>query len=448
MDNRVQEDSCDVINNDISKKLTSTKVIIKGIVWNILGRILPMGIALFTIPMIIKGLGIEKFGILTLVWAVIGYAGLFDLGLGRAVTQLISKKIGENDTAELPIIIWTSAFILFGLSLIGSFFLSVNAHFICQNLLKITPKYMWEAVATIQLISFCLPIDFVTNAFNGVLVSFQKFATINLISVPLAIFNFIAPVLILNYTHRLDIVVSYLIVGRIISLTLTFISCSKLIDNFYKIKFNAAYFKQLLSFGGWITVSNIISPIMVNFDRFFISNMLSASMVAFYTTPYDVAMKMLIIPGCITAVLFPAFSSELSSDHTRAKRMYDKALKYVFMALVFPAIVLVLIAKPALSIWINPQFAQKSYYVAQILLIGTIFNGLASIPFALIQAKGKSDITAKFHMLELPIYIILLIVFIKCFGIIGAAMAWSIRVSLDFALLYFYSSKKIFKGGK
>ena len=65
-------------------------------------------------------------------------------------------------------------------------------------------------------------------------------------------------------------------------------------------------------------------------------------------------------------------------------------------------------------------------------------------PLPLIQAKGKSDITAKLHMLELPIYVVLLIVFIKNFGVAGAAIAWLIRVIIDYVLLSFYLNKYIF----
>jgi O-antigen/teichoic acid export membrane protein len=435
-------DDCNIDNG--IKNLTSKKVLIKGVIWNLLGKFLPMGIALFSIPLIIKGLGNEKFGILTLVWSIIGYASLFDLGLSRSVTQLVSKKLGENDTEDLPTIIWTSVFMLFCMSLIGSFVLSTNANYICQNLLKISPQYLPQAVATINLISFCLPIDFVSNAFGGVLASYQRFGITNLINMPLAMFNYIAPVLILNWTHQLDIVVSFLVIGRLISMVLTFFVCSRTVDNFCKIKFDLSYLKKMLSFGGWITVSNIISPIMVSFDRFFIASILSASMVAYYTTPFEVVMKMLLIPTCVVTVLFPAFSKELTNDLPRAKRMYNKALKYVFVALLIPVLTVILIAKPGLSLWINTEFANKSYMVAQILALGMLLVGSAFIPFALIQAKGKSDITAKFHMIELPIYIILLVVLIKNFGIVGAAMAWLIRVSLDFGLLYFYSQKMIF----
>lgn len=70
----------------------------KGIAWNLVGSGLPLLVGLATIPFLIKALGIERFGILTLIWALIGYFSLFDFGLSRALTQVISKHRQDQNT--------------------------------------------------------------------------------------------------------------------------------------------------------------------------------------------------------------------------------------------------------------------------------------------------------------------------------------------------------------
>jgi O-antigen/teichoic acid export membrane protein len=57
------------------------------------------------------------------------------------------------------------------------------------------------------------------------------------------------------------------------------------------------------------------------------------------------------------------------------------------------------------------------------------------VALSLIQGSGRPDITAKFYLFELIIYIPLILLFAKEFGLPGAAAAWSIRVALDTALL-------------
>src|SRR5260370_40800032 len=76
--------------------LTSGRLLARNTVWNLLGSGAPMIVAVVCIPILIRGLGKERFGVLTLAWALIGYASLFDLGLGRALTQLVARKLGAG----------------------------------------------------------------------------------------------------------------------------------------------------------------------------------------------------------------------------------------------------------------------------------------------------------------------------------------------------------------
>src|SRR5437667_4284659 len=95
--------------------LTSGRLLARNTVWNLLGSGAPMLLAVFCIPILIRGLGTDRFGVLTLAWALIGYASLFDLGLGRALTQLVAQKLGTGDEREVPQVVWTSLLLMLAL---------------------------------------------------------------------------------------------------------------------------------------------------------------------------------------------------------------------------------------------------------------------------------------------------------------------------------------------
>src|SRR5271169_27238 len=100
--------------------LTSGRLLARNTIWNLLGNGAPMLVAVFSIPILIQGLGKERFGVLTLAWALIGYASLFDLGLGRALTQLVAKKLGAGEDSEVPTLVWTSLILMLVLGLAGA----------------------------------------------------------------------------------------------------------------------------------------------------------------------------------------------------------------------------------------------------------------------------------------------------------------------------------------
>jgi O-antigen/teichoic acid export membrane protein len=85
---------------------------------------------------------------------------------------------------------------------------------------------------------------------------------------------------------------------------------------------------------------------------------------------------------------------------------------------------------------VGADFAAKSLQITQWILLAVLANGFAHIPYALLQSAGRSDITAKLHVIELPLYVALLIALTACYGIIGAAVAWTARVVVDALLLY------------
>jgi len=164
--------------------------------------------------------------------------------------------------------------------------------------------------------------------------------------------------------------------------------------------------------------------------------------VAYYTAPYEAVTRLWIIPTSLIMALFPAFSAlEGIGDRQRLGMLFARSVKYVLLVLGPIVLLLVLFAKEILQIWLGADFSTQSRLVLQILALGVLINSLAHSPFALLQGVGRPDIPAKFHLLELPIYIGLALLLISYWGIAGAAAAWTLRVSLDAFLLFLASFK-------
>src|SRR5207302_8418181 len=88
--------------------LTSGRLLARNAVWNLISQAAPMAAAVFTIPVLIGGLGTARFGVLTLAWMVLGYFSLFDLGLGRALTKMVAETLGLGRDRELPSLVGTA----------------------------------------------------------------------------------------------------------------------------------------------------------------------------------------------------------------------------------------------------------------------------------------------------------------------------------------------------
>jgi O-antigen/teichoic acid export membrane protein len=201
------------------------------------------------------------------------------------------------------------------------------------------------------------------------------------------------------------------------------------------------HMRPLFSMGGWMTVSNVVGPMMLYMDRFVIGALVSAAAVAYYATPYEVVTKLLILPSALAAVMFPAFSQSSAQDRKRLAALYRKAILSIVVILSPVTAALMVIALPGLSLWLGPDFASHSYRVAQMLLMGTLALGFESLPFALIQGLGRPDIPAKLNLVEIPFYAAALYWFIQNYGVAGAAAAWMLRAIVDALLLVFFAHR-------
>jgi O-antigen/teichoic acid export membrane protein len=396
-----------------------------------------MLVAAFCIPLLIKGLGTDRFGVLTLVWALIGYATLFDLGLGRALTQLVATKLGSGQDGEVPTLVWTSLLLMLLLGLLGAMVVVLLTPWLVNRALHVPGLLGHETLYSLYLLGLSIPVVISTAGLRGLLEAYQRFGLTNALRIPMGVFAYAGPLLVLPFSKSLFPVVTVLVVGRVIAWGAHLLLCLKVMPTLrHRIVWRRAAVGPLLRFGSWMTITNIVGPLMVTLDRFVIGSLLSVGAVAYYATPYEVVTKFWLIPGSLLGVMFPAFSTSFVQDRSRTAQLYSRSVKYLLLTL-FPLILLVVVlAEDGLRLWLGTEFARHSARVLQWLAVGVFVNCLAGAPFAAVQSAGRPDLTAKLHLIELPVYLIALFWLTKVHGIEGAAMAWTGRVTFDALVLF------------
>ncbi len=416
--------------------LTSGRLLARNTIWNLIGQMLPMAVGVVAIPLLIRGMGVARFGILSLAWIVVGYFSLFDLGIGRALTKLVADKLGANEEHSIPPLAWTSLLLMLLLGVIGGLVTFAISPWLVHRLFKIPEALQTETLRGFYLLALSIPIVTITSGLRGILEAQQRFRILNLIRIPMSIFSFAGPLLVLPFSHSLVPVIVVLIAGRLLGGVAHLFACfhaMPLLRHNYVLRHSMVL--PVVKLGGWMTVSNIISPIMVYLDRFLIGALLSVSAVAYYTAPFDMVTRLWVIPGALVAVIFPAFAVTVLQEPDRTALLLSRGTKYVFLA-VFPIVlVITTLAPEGLRLWLGPAFAENGASVLRWLAAGVLVNTFASVAFVFIQGAGRPDITAKLHLLELPIYLSAVWLLTKHFGIQGTAIAWFARNTIDALLV-------------
>ncbi len=407
-------------------------------------------LGIITIPYLLGHLGKEALGILTMVWALIGYFSLFDFGLGRGLTQQVATKLATGLAEQVPSLVKTGLLLTAATGLIGGGLLACLANVLGYKWLNVSIPLQQSVVQSLLIASLGIPLTTLTVGLRGVLEAYEDFKTANLLRMLLGFATFGLPALsIMVFGTSLVIVVTSLIAARLISLGAHahFVN-KKVVVKQQKPKFSWTDTRALLIFGIWLTISNIISPLMVTGDRFILSSVLGAGLVAYYTIPFDALFRLLIIPGAFTVALFPKLTSVIATDRQASKRLYQKCLKVVatFMTVIcsFTAVGSYWIIK----LWLGQDFARSSWYIASILSVGLIFNGIAQVPLVAIHATGNARATAMIHLGEFLFYIPLLFILLRYVGLPGVAIIWGARVGVDCLILLIFADKCMLKVNK
>jgi O-antigen/teichoic acid export membrane protein len=254
--------------------------------------------------------------------------------------------------------------------------------------------------------------------------------------------TYLAPLVVLPFTHRLDILCMALLATRLVAFAAFFVACYRVLPEVMSHPAIAwSGMRSLLSFSGWMAITNIVGPLMTYLDRFVIGSAISIVAVAYYTTPFEVVTRLFIIPAALTGVMFPAFAAMYGLKRDAARKLFLRGNKYLAIVMFPITLAFVTLASPGLNIWLGQGFAERSTGVLQWLAVGVLINSLAQLSFVLVQGAGRPYLTGLLNLIELPIYLVLLISLVRGAGIEGAAIAWALRIAIDAAVLLWLSLK-------
>jgi O-antigen/teichoic acid export membrane protein len=420
---------------ECDQPLPLARLIARNALWNLAGYATPLIAAVVVIPILIRSLGTARYGVLTIAWGLVGYFGFFDIGLDNALTKLIAERMGKG-SEEIRDLIYTGFVIMAATGVAGGILLAALSHTLAYNWFKVPSALTHETALVFCIFSAALPFVITSSCFRGTLAAYQRFDLINRVQIFAGLFSFLSPVAVLLFSHSLVFIVGALVVGKVLAWSAYLWMCLQVEPSLsYLPRPRWKSVRPLVTFGGWMSLSAITDPIFLYSDRFVLGVVASVSAVAYYATPFDMVVRLWLIPDALNAALFPNYAGTLGEGREAAISLLEKAGNYLFPAILTPVLVIVLFPREILSVWISPAFALHSARVLALLAFGVFLSSIARIPWTLLVAC-RPDLPAKLALVEAPGYLAILYFLSRSFGLEGAGMAWVIRMSVNCVVLH------------
>lgn len=416
----------------------------KHMLWNILGQSGPILIAIVAIPLLVQRLGMDRYGFLTLVWVLIGYVGIFDFGVGRAMTRVVSERLGAGDQVGAESNARTALSFLLAAGLaIGTLLLILSTAIV--EALSIPPALGEEALNAFRLLAFSLPFVMLTSGYRGYLEARREFGILNIVRTIMGMLTYGAPLVATAISPRLEFMVASVLLTRMIANYAHRWACIRCDGASLRFEWPSIQrVRPMLALGGWMTVSNVVSPLMGSVDRLLIAGVASVAAIGMYATAFDVVTKVLIVAYSLTGAAFPLFAAMQQTDRVGA--MYATISKAMLL-LIWPALFLLsLFAQPLFTLWMGQSFAELAAPAMQILAVGLLFNCLAQVPAMLIHSRGAPRWMAIMHLIEVPFFLVAIYFFTQRWGVLGTAFAWSLRAAIDASALFVIVDRRLARG--
>lgn len=411
--------------------------ILKNVAWNFVGQGWILLISLFAIPYMIQKLTVSLYGIYVLTSAIVGYFSFLELGFGAAGVKFIAQYLAEKNTQKARDVFWTCLCVYGVMGSLGAAVIVFSADYGVRHFFRVPAEYQGVSVTALKVAGIGFLIMMMSGVASAVLRAQSRFDLLNRVAIALMTLQLGASVFLLAKGYSLiEVLVAGLIVqgiGVFIYGAMAFTSLPFLTRPSWR----PGMFGTLFRFGGFVTVSGVAAPILLNIEKLFLSTLRPVALLTYYSVPFSLMDRLSTIRSSVTSVLFPTFSSlEGLRKHEVSRELHDRSTAYIFFAYVFFVLFFIVFGKDFLALWLGERFAVESTKILIILMVAGLINALAAPAVVALQATGRPQWPALFHVIEAVAYVPLAFIFIKRWGGTGAALAWFVRVVADTLLLH------------
>ncbi|MFH0828206.1 MAG: flippase [Candidatus Omnitrophota bacterium] len=426
----------------IKEKENLSQRLMKNIIWNFIGQIWLVILGFFATPFIVRALNVNFYGLYSLLGVIIGYFSFLQFGLGTAEVKFIAQYHANGESEKIRKVFWDCIIVYFIFGVMGTVLITFFSRFLAFKIFKIAPDLIDTAIFVFRIGSLGFLILMIMSVVVGVVQAIGEFGLLNRVGIIMGTLQISAVLLLLKLGFSLkEMIMSNLLV-QVLGLYMLWGSVRKIMPYLSRPVWDKQYLVKLFKFGGFVSISSILSPVLLNIEKLFLTSLRPIASLTYYAIPFGLIDKLSLIRSSFSSVLFPAFSSlQGNEDNNLNRDLHARSALYIFFFYSFFLLFFLIFGREFLNAWIGGNFAFNSTRFLKILALAGLINSLAVPSLNALQGLNKPHIPALFHLVETVLYVPCAYFLIGRYGGSGAALAWFFRVLLDTLLLNWASCR-------
>ncbi len=413
-------------------------MLLRNSLWNLSGSAVPMVVALATVPLLIGALGVEGFGIVTLVGSVIGYFGVLDINLSAGSIKYLAEHHAADDRERFAETFWFGILFYGLLGLLGAIGIFLGAESLLERFFHVSPAMRTETVVAFQIAALGFA---VTQAQNYLLVVPQALQRYDRSAQSEAFFGILVNLASVTAAMA-GTGVAGVIAARVGVSILNLLYLAWLISGF-ELQLaprwpRADVRAALTSFSAYAYLSKIASTLHEHADKLIVGAIAGPVALTFYSVPVTLAGRILGLTYRLSSVIYPRASALAGAGRINELRpMYLDVMRYVTYINLAALGVIVLAGDEFLRRWVGEQFVQQGYPVLVLMTLALLVDSLTNIPSLVNDALGHPRVTGRFALANGIFGVGMVYLGMQMGGIVGAAsghLLSSVALGLGFLL--------------
>lgn len=387
-----------------------------------------MGIAF--VPLYIKYLGVEAYGLIGLFSVLQAWLGLLDMGMTPTLSRQMARFTGGGvDAQSIRNLLRTVEMIAVLIAAIMSGSLWAASDWIATYWLQ-TSKLPIETVASaFTIMGAVTALRFLEGIYRSSIIGLQKQVSFNVISSAMATLRGLGAVAVLAWIKP-DIGTFFFWQGAVSILTLlilAWVTYQALPMSARSGRFSFAELHGVMRFAGGMMGISLLSLLLMQADKILLSKLLTLSEYGYYMLASTVAGALYMMVYPIGQTWFPRLSElHAQGDVASLTNAYHLSAQLVSVTMGSAAIVLIVFSEKILYVWTNDVgLVYSTATLVSLLAFGNLLNGLMWIPYQTQLAFGWTGLTVRINIVAVFIIVPVVIWVAPHYGAVGAAWAWS-----------------------
>ena len=395
--------------------------ILRNSLTNFSGGVLPALVLVVTVPLLVAGLGLSNYGLLTLIGAITGYFSIIDINLTAGSTKFVSeyRALGDNKRESQTIILGLFFYLVLGvLGAAGLFFFAGPL----ATVFDIPASQRAAATSALQLAALGFLVGQVQQYLNSLPHAIQRFDVSSKLETVFGVAVPVISVLVLPLGAGLLEMVEIRIAGSVLHAVALAWWFPRLFPQFRLVVPTREVMARVMSFSGFAYLNKLASLTYAHADKLIIGSLLGMEAVTIYTVPATLINRFLGLTFRLSSVIFPAASHMAAvGDWERLRVVYLASSRYItFVNGVIVALSL-LFGRELLHYWIGGDVAQQGWNVFVMIGLAMFVESLTNLPSLVNDGLGHARASGLFAMSRAILGLLLTWALASTSGIDGVA---------------------------